>query len=202
MTTGALVSKPTFDPNLLTGHRQSDVLTNYEELLTASGQPLQNRGLGGNMNPPGSTFKLVVTAAALASGEYTPESTLPNPRSYTLPGTSTTITNSEGGACGGGKTVSIATALRIAASLGSSARPMAATRSRRISAESQCRRLDSSELGRMVMSSNWPGTELNVPEAGAGGQFGAERKKLRTDRLSGRSRGRRGRTEGKSSARV
>ncbi|QEO09066.1 peptidoglycan D,D-transpeptidase FtsI family protein [Protaetiibacter larvae] len=119
-TTGrilAMVSKPSYDPNLLAGHDQSLVIQNYEQLLADPADPLINRTIGGGLNPPGSTFKLVVASAALASGDYTPDSELPNPQSLTLPGTTTTITNSEGGACGGGATVTIATALRLSCNI-------------------------------------------------------------------------------------
>ncbi|TPW98875.1 penicillin-binding protein 2, partial [Schumannella luteola] len=113
----AMVSKPSFDPNLLAGHVQSDVLANYDQLLTDPTEPLVNRTIAGDLNPPGSTFKLVMSSAALSSGDYTPDSQLPNPPSFVLPGTSTTITNSGGSACGGGETTSIATALRLSCNI-------------------------------------------------------------------------------------
>ncbi|RQP10644.1 MAG: penicillin-binding protein 2 [Microbacteriaceae bacterium] len=112
----AMVSKPSFDPNPLAGHDQPGVISAYDALLADPGDPLVNRSIGGALNPPGSTFKVVVTAAALAAG-MSPDTQIPNPPSYTLPGTSTTITNSEGGACGGGETVSIADALRFSCNI-------------------------------------------------------------------------------------
>lgn len=112
----AMVSKPSFDPNLLAGHNQSQVIERYDALLADPGEPLINRAITGDLNPPGSTFKVLMTSAALANG-YTPESELPNPPSYVLPGTNTTITNSGGSTCGGGETVSLATAFRLSCNI-------------------------------------------------------------------------------------
>ncbi len=113
----AMVSKPGFDPNQLSVHDTAAAEQTYESLLGASDQPLQNRAIGGNLNPPGSVFKLLVTAAALESGQYTPDTPFPNPGTFELPGTSSTIRNSEGGSCGGGDTATIATALRLSCNI-------------------------------------------------------------------------------------
>ncbi|HET8778871.1 MAG TPA: penicillin-binding transpeptidase domain-containing protein [Agromyces sp.] len=113
----AMVTKPTFDPNALAVHDSAAVQATYEGLLADPSDPLFNRATGGDMNPPGSVFKLVVTAAALESGRYTPESTFPNPSSLTLPGTSSVVRNSGGGTCGGGSEVTLATALRLSCNI-------------------------------------------------------------------------------------
>ncbi|WP_139415622.1 peptidoglycan D,D-transpeptidase FtsI family protein [Agromyces laixinhei] len=113
----AMVTKPTFDPNTLAVHDSAQVTATYEGLLADPGDPLFNRATGGDMNPPGSVFKLVTTAAALESGRYTPESQLPNPGTFTLPGTNSVVRNTEGGNCGGGATVSLATALRLSCNI-------------------------------------------------------------------------------------
>jgi peptidoglycan glycosyltransferase len=112
----AMVSKPTFDPNALAGHNSKQVIATYKQLLADPGDPLINRAIAGSLNPPGSTFKLVVASAALAHG-YTPDSEFPNPPQLQLTGTSTFITNAEGGSCGGGATASIATALRLSCNI-------------------------------------------------------------------------------------
>lgn len=112
----AMVSKPSFDPNLLATHIVSDAANNYKKLITRKDAPLVNRSVDA-LYAPGSVFKLVVAAAAFESGEYTPESVLPNPRTFTLPGTETVITNSGEGRCGGAKTVSIATALKLSCNI-------------------------------------------------------------------------------------
>ena len=112
----ALVSKPGFDANLLSTHDTAAAGSNYQKLITDKGAPLINRAVDG-LYAPGSVFKLVVAAAAFESGKYTPESLLPNPRTYTLPGTTEVITNSGEGNCGGAKTVSIATALKLSCNI-------------------------------------------------------------------------------------
>ena len=78
----ALVSKSGFDANLLSTHNTGDASTNYKNLLTDKNAPLINRAIGGNLYAPGSVFKLIVAAAAFESGDYTPQSKIPNPSSF------------------------------------------------------------------------------------------------------------------------
>lgn len=113
----AMVSRPTFDANVFAVHDSKRVIDSYNELLDDPQDPLINRAISGSLNPPGSTFKLVVTAAALESGRYTPDSAFPNPSSITLPGTSSVVRNSSGGACGPGSEATIATALRLSCNI-------------------------------------------------------------------------------------
>jgi len=112
----AMVSKPSFDPNLLSVHNNTDVNNSYQGLLDDAGKPLINRAVN-SLNPPGSVFKLVVVTAALESGKFTPESSFPNPASFQLPGSTSMVTNSGGGTCGSGDTVTIATALRLSCNI-------------------------------------------------------------------------------------
>ena len=69
----AMVSKPSFDPNLFTmgqGYKissSSSYLTLSDVLLDGQNQPLLNRAISGTY-PPGSTFKLIVASAGLSSG--------------------------------------------------------------------------------------------------------------------------------------
>ncbi len=112
----AMVSKPSFDPNLLSVHDNTQVTDAYQGLLNDPGDPLINRAINA-LNPPGSVFKLVVTAAALESGAFTPESTFPNPASFQLPGSSSIVRNTDHGTCGGGPTVTLATALRLSCNI-------------------------------------------------------------------------------------
>ncbi|HAN24193.1 MAG: penicillin-binding protein 2 [Microbacterium sp.] len=113
----AMVTSPSYDTNSLAGHDATQVNTTYDQLVAQATNPLYNRAIGGNLNPPGSTFKLVTASAALATGNYTPQSLLPNVASYTLPGTSTSISNDTGGTCGPGDQVSIADALRLSCNI-------------------------------------------------------------------------------------
>lgn len=112
----AMVSKPTFDPNTLAVHDTDAVIELYNQLLNDPLDPLINRTLNGALDPPGSTFKLVVAAAALSNG-YTPESTFANPSSLQLPESDSVITNHDLGTCGSGDTVTLADALRLSCNI-------------------------------------------------------------------------------------
>jgi peptidoglycan glycosyltransferase len=113
----AMVSKASFDPNALAVHDTKAVLSAYQALNDDPADPLANRAIAGDLYTPGSVFKLVVASAAIDSGQFTADSEFPNPGSLTLPGSNSVITNSEGGSCGGGATVSIATALRLSCNI-------------------------------------------------------------------------------------
>jgi penicillin-binding protein 2 len=67
----ALVSSPSFDPNLFNGGISFD---DWENLSNNPQHPMENRSISGQY-PPGSTYKPVVAAAALEEGLITPEST-------------------------------------------------------------------------------------------------------------------------------
>lgn len=112
-----MVSTPSFDPQPLASHNTDEVIVSYKAILSDPSQPLINRSIGGDLNPPGSTFKLVVLAAALESGKWTPESELPNPSEFPLPGSDSVVHNSDGGTCGPGDTVTLRDALRISCNI-------------------------------------------------------------------------------------
>jgi len=112
-----MVSTPSFNPQPLASHNTDDVIATYDALLADPSQPLINRTIGGDLNPPGSTFKLVVLTAALESGKWTPDSELPNPSEFPLPGSDAVVHNSGGGTCGPGDTVTLRDALRISCNI-------------------------------------------------------------------------------------
>lgn len=113
----AMVSKPSFDPNVLASHNTQAVLDAYKKLNADPSKPLVNRAIGGNLYYPGSVFKLVVASAALSSGSYTVDSTFPSPDTLQLPTTHTFISNSGGRSCGGTPTATIATAIRLSCNI-------------------------------------------------------------------------------------
>ncbi|MFB9377161.1 peptidoglycan D,D-transpeptidase FtsI family protein [Kineococcus gynurae] len=108
----AMVSGPTYDPNRLATHNGTDLTDAWRQLNDDEDDPLVNRAIGGNLYPPGSTFKIVVAAAALESGSYTADTLLAGPARLTLPQTTTTLGNDEGTACGPNDQVSLLDALR------------------------------------------------------------------------------------------
>lgn len=85
----AMVSTPGYDPTPLASHNDQTQRTAYNDLLnietTGAPSPLIDRAVGA-LYPPGSTFKLVVTAAALSQG-YDPQAPLTGRATIDLPGT-------------------------------------------------------------------------------------------------------------------
>ena len=80
----ALVSTPGFDTNLFVNGISSK---DYSALRDSLDVPLFNRAIQGQY-PPGSTVKPMMGMAGLESGLVTPESTVPDPGWYRLPGDS------------------------------------------------------------------------------------------------------------------
>lgn len=109
----AMVTSPSYDPNKLSGHDLDKVQRSFTQLSKDPDQPLLNRAINGNLYPPGSTFKLVTAAAALESGDYQTDSTLPGPAKLRLPGTNNYLPNDFPGSCGANDEVSLKRALTI-----------------------------------------------------------------------------------------
>jgi len=108
----ALASSPSFDPNRLSSHSPAAIRAAYDEYSTDPKRPLLNRPLAQTL-PPGSTFKLVTAAAALESGNYTPDSELPGPASIVLPETTRPLNNWTGQPCGPNDVTTLTEALVI-----------------------------------------------------------------------------------------
>ena len=59
----AMVSSPSYDPNQFASHDANAVTEISTTLSEDSSRPLDNRAIAGNRYPPGSTFKIITTAA-------------------------------------------------------------------------------------------------------------------------------------------
>ena len=64
----ALVSMPSFDPNVLASHDVNAAQAAYKKLLEDPEKPLLNRALT-EINEPGSVFKVITAAAGMEDGE-------------------------------------------------------------------------------------------------------------------------------------
>jgi len=110
-TTGAIlamVSTPSYDPNLLSSHQPAEIRKAYRRLERRDGEPLLNRALR-QTYPPGSTFKIVTAAAALESGRFTPDSPVENSAALDLPLTDADLPNYNGQPCSpGGANLTVA----------------------------------------------------------------------------------------------
>lgn len=93
----AMVSSPSFDPTALASLDLDASKKAWESLNKDTGKPLLNRATR-EIYPPGSTFKLVTSAAALDSG-MTPDTEVDAPTTLRLPGSTAIMRNA--GNCGG-----------------------------------------------------------------------------------------------------
>lgn len=110
----AMVSKPSYDPNLIATQDPEAEAANFTELNQVPGINLNQSVSGptGALLAPGSVFKLVDTAAALSSGKYNKDSQLPNPAQMAFPGIQYTLPNYAGGNCYTRDTASFAFSLQ------------------------------------------------------------------------------------------
>ncbi len=107
----AMASIPSFNPNKLASHDLTKVSHYSEKLRKNPENPLLNHATQ-QVYPPGSLFKIVVSAAALESGQFTPDTKVPGPAVLDLPDTTAGIHNYFDSACLGG-TLTLAQALAI-----------------------------------------------------------------------------------------
>ena len=101
----AMVSTPSYDPNLLANHDVDAQTEAWEHLRDDPNEPLLNRAIS-EKYPPGSTFKVITTAAALEAGknENTPVTTA---AAITLPDSTAQLENYGGRSCGAGPTTTL-----------------------------------------------------------------------------------------------
>ncbi len=100
----ALVSAPSFDPNKLATHNTGDETKAANALAADPLQPNLDRALA-QTYPPGSTFKIITSAAAMTDGlngaPVDPNTTIPSPtNTLQLPGSTSTLSNDSGETCG------------------------------------------------------------------------------------------------------
>ncbi|HYO60617.1 MAG TPA: penicillin-binding transpeptidase domain-containing protein, partial [Actinomycetota bacterium] len=121
----AMWSNPSYDPNPLALHDTKEV-RRYRQTLDPDSRtsPLISRATSRSF-APGSTFKVVTTAAALESGQYDSESTFPDPASLVpcegpretgdpcIPQTDRGLTNFTRTACTGAGRIDLFTALEV-----------------------------------------------------------------------------------------
>ena len=101
----AMVSAPSYDPNLLATHDVAEQAQAWQRLRDDPDSPLLNRAIS-ETYPPGSTFKVLTTAAALQSGA-TPDTQLTASPQIALPDSTATLENFGGSSCGGAPTASL-----------------------------------------------------------------------------------------------
>jgi peptidoglycan glycosyltransferase len=101
----AMVSSPSYDPNLLASHDVGEQAAAWQQLRDNPESPLLNRAIS-ETYPPGSTFKVITTAAALQHGANENTQLTAQPR-IPLPDSTATLENYGGTPCGGGPTTTL-----------------------------------------------------------------------------------------------
>lgn len=94
----SMVSAPSYDPNLLAIHDSEAQGQAWQQLRDDPGGPLTNRAIS-ERYPPGSTFKVITTAAALQAGMSENERLTAAPQ-IPLPNSTATLENYGGTPCG------------------------------------------------------------------------------------------------------
>lgn len=98
----AMVSAPSYDPNLLATHDTEAQGQTWEQLRDDPQSPMTNRAIS-ERYPPGSTFKVITTAAALQAGISENEQLTAAPQ-IPLPNSTATLENYGGTPCGNNPT--------------------------------------------------------------------------------------------------
>src|SRR5690606_20201756 len=100
----AMVSKPSFDPNTLAVHSGTAAGEAYDALLADPADPLVNRAIAGDLYAPGSSFKVVVAAAAIEELGLEADDPVPSPAQLQLPLSNRVVGNPGGIQCTGNDT--------------------------------------------------------------------------------------------------
>jgi peptidoglycan glycosyltransferase len=97
----ALVSHPSYDPNLIADH-DTEAAANVQRMLDASPDKPRLARTYQDRFFPGSTFKVVTATAGISRGGVTADApAYPVSNGYTAPGTTRPLRNFEGATCGG-----------------------------------------------------------------------------------------------------
>lgn len=106
----AMASTPSVDPSTVVQPDPKAAEAAFTAYNTSDNAPMLNRAIQ-QTQPPGSTFKVITTAAALMSGDNA-NTMVTGANRITLPGTATTLENYAGYSCGGGGQVTLREAFR------------------------------------------------------------------------------------------
>lgn len=101
----AMVSAPSYDPNLLATHDAEAQGETWQRLRDDPQSPMTNRAIS-ERYPPGSTFKVITTAAALQAGIGESEQLTAAPQ-IALPNSTASLENYGGTPCGNGPTAAL-----------------------------------------------------------------------------------------------
>jgi len=93
----ALVTSPSYDPTPLASHDGKAATRAFTSLNAEAGAPLLDRATQATY-PPGSTFKVITSAAALANGAN-PDTLIDAPPAFRLPQSTATLNNFGGEVC-------------------------------------------------------------------------------------------------------
>jgi peptidoglycan glycosyltransferase len=107
----ALVSSPSYNPNLLSSHNPEEQAGAWPRLRDDPDSPMVNRAVS-ETYPPGSTFKVITTAAALQAGATEDEQLTADPK-IPLPGSTAILENYGGVPCGTEPTVPLREAFAL-----------------------------------------------------------------------------------------
>lgn len=106
----AMVSTPSYDPNSLASHDQETRENSWAAWNADEQKPMLNRAIS-ELYPPGSTFKVVTSAAALRDG-FNPDTRLTGAARFSFPGIDYSLPNYGDQTCPGGEEVTLTQALQ------------------------------------------------------------------------------------------